>query len=728
MTSPAATLPPTPRPSGPSSAAAAWRDTVELLSSMRFAIALLTVICIASVIGTVIQQGQPANNYVNQFGPFWAEVFGALGLYTVYSAWWFLLILGFLVVSTSLCIARNAPKIAHELRTFKEQVRETSLLAFPHKAEGVVAGAPQAERERISRLLTERGWAWRADERAGGVMLAARKGAANKIGYLAAHGAIVLICIGGLLDGDLMTRIQMWTRGLTPFGGGALTAEQAARHSLPQSNPAYRANLPVTEGKRSDIALITQPGGLLLQPLPFEVELKKFTVEFYPTGMPKLFASDIVIHDQGKSIPARVEVNKPVIHDGIAIYQSSFEDGGSRLTLKAHALGGGVAELRGEIGSSQPLPPQLAGGQKLTLELAELRVFNVEDFGQGAQGEQPAQPGPAASGAVDARGVNFAQQLQQHLGADKSGQRKHLRNVGPSVTYKLRDAAGQAREFHNYMAPMELEGQRVFLAGMRESQMDEMRYLRIPADRDDRPDDWLRLRAALADPALRDEAVRRYVALATPAGRPELAAQLALSAGQALKLFAGAEPAPRSPGQPELPVPPGGLPALSNHLEARVPPGQREAATDIVLRILNGTLFELLNTSREHAGLTALPADERTRAFMTQAVLSLSDAFFYPAPVWIELTGFEQVQASVFQVARAPGQKVVYLGCLLLAVGVFAMLYIRERRLWVWLAPDEAGGTRLRAALSATRQTLDTDREFDTLKTLLLNDPAGTRA
>jgi cytochrome c biogenesis protein len=721
MTSPAATLPPPPRPSG---ASAAWRDTVELLSSMRFAIALLTVICIASVIGTVIQQGQPANNYVNQFGPFWAEVFGALGLYTVYSAWWFLLILAFLVLSTSLCIARNLPKINQELRTFKEHVRETSLLAFPHKAEGVLDAPLEAERERVSRLLTEGGWRWRADVRPTGVMLAARKGAANKIGYLAAHGAIVLICIGGLLDGDLMTRIQMWTQGLTPFGGGPLTAEQAARHSLPEGNPAYRANLPVVEGQRSDMALITQPGGLLLQPLPFTVELKKFTVEFYPTGMPKLFASDIVIHDEGRAIPARVEVNKPVIHDGIAIYQSSFEDGGSRLTLKAHGWAGSSAALRGAIGSSQPLPPQLTGGQKLTLELAELRVFNVEDF---SQGEAP-QPGAAASGPVDARGVDFASRLDQHLGADKSGQRKNLRNVGPSVTYKLRDAAGQAREFHNYMAPMELDGQRVFLAGLRESQMDDMRYLRIPADRDDRPDDWLRMRAALADAAARDEAVRRYVVLATPAGRPELAAQLSLSAGQALKLFAGAEPAPRSPGQPDLPIPPGGLAALSNHIEARVPPEQREPATDIVLRILNGTLFELLNVSRERAGLAPLPPDDRTRAFMTQAVLSLSDAFFYPAPVWIELTGFEQVQASVFQVARAPGQKVVYLGCLLLTIGVFAMLYIRERRLWVWLAPGDDGRTRLRTALSATRQTLDTDREFDALKTLLLNDPAGTRA
>ncbi|MDP3326137.1 MAG: cytochrome c biogenesis protein ResB, partial [Hydrogenophaga sp.] len=50
---------------------------VELVSSMRFAISLLTVICIASVIGTVVKQHEPLNNYVNQFGPFWADVFGS---------------------------------------------------------------------------------------------------------------------------------------------------------------------------------------------------------------------------------------------------------------------------------------------------------------------------------------------------------------------------------------------------------------------------------------------------------------------------------------------------------------------------------------------------------------------------------------------------------------------------------------------------------------------------
>ena len=108
---------------------------------------------------------------------------------------------------------------------------------------------------------------------------------------------------------------------------------------------------------------------------------------------------------------------------------------------------------------------------------------------------------------------------------------------------------------------------------------------------------------------------------------------------------------------------------------------------------------------------------------MTQSVLSLSDSFFYPAPLTFQLTDFEQVQASVFQVARAPGKTIVYLGCLLLIIGVFAMLYVRERRLWVWLAP-QGEGAQATMALSSNRKLLDNDREFDTLKNRLLNQPA----
>lgn len=78
------------------------RELLDLFASMRFAIALLTVICISSVIGTVVNQGEAMGSYIDKFGPFWAALFGRLGLFTVYSAPWFLAILAFLVVSTSL--------------------------------------------------------------------------------------------------------------------------------------------------------------------------------------------------------------------------------------------------------------------------------------------------------------------------------------------------------------------------------------------------------------------------------------------------------------------------------------------------------------------------------------------------------------------------------------------------------------------------------------------------
>ena len=212
------------------------RAAVELLSSMRFSISLLTVICIASVIGTVLKQNEPANNYVNQFGPFWAEFFAAVNLYSVYSAWWFLLILAFLVTSTSLCILRNAPKIFADLKTYKENIREQSLKAFGHRASTALDESPELAAKRIGAMLAGGGWKVKLQARESasggsgstasvGWMVAAKAGAANKIGYLAAHSAIVLVCVGGLLDGDLIVRAQMAFNGKTVYSGGGMIAD-----------------------------------------------------------------------------------------------------------------------------------------------------------------------------------------------------------------------------------------------------------------------------------------------------------------------------------------------------------------------------------------------------------------------------------------------------------------------------------------------------------------------
>jgi cytochrome c biogenesis protein len=689
------------------------RAAVELLSSMRFSISLLTVICIASVIGTIIQQQEPLVNYVDKFGPFWAQVFMALKLNAVYSAAWFLLILAFLVVSTSLCIARNAPKILVDIRTYKESMREQSLRAFHHRAEAHVAHAPETAASRIAHALVHGGWKVKLQQRETGWMVAAKRGSANKLGYLAAHSAIVLVCVGGLLDGDMIVRAQMWLGGKTAFSGSGMIADVPAQHRLPASNPTFRGNVLVSEGSASGTAVLNQSDGIVLQDLPFSIELKKFIVEHYSTGMPKLFASEIVIHDKetGQAVPARVEVNHPASWRGIEIYQASFDDGGSTVKMKAVPINGGKPfEVEGVIGTNTQLSKGTAdGAEKMTLEFTGLRVINVENFG-----------GMDKSGA-DVRKVDLRASIDAQLGAaNKTTTKKELRNVGPSVSYKLRDAAGQAREFNNYMLPVEMgEGVPLFLMGVRETPTEAFRYLRVPADDQGGIDGFVRLRLALMDEALRDKAVKRYAAKATDASKPELAAQLAASASRALSMFAGAGTPVGTGGKPVA-----GLQAISDFMEANLPEAERARAGEVLVRILGGVLFELAQLTREQAGLKPLEPSEKTQAFMSQAVLALSDVNAYPVPMAFELVDFKQVQASVFQVTRGPGKGIVYLGCALLILGVFAMLYIRERRLWCWVS-GEGDGARCAMALSSNRRTLDTDREFETLKESLLGIPQG---
>ena len=707
-----------------------FRLAVELLSSMRFSISLLTVICIASVIGTVLKQNEPGVNYVNQFGPFWAEVFTAASLNSVYSAWWFLLILAFLVVSTSLCVARNTPKIFADWSVYKEGIRAQSLKAFGHTAQATLHASPQSEAQRIGGMLTGGGWKVKLQERKNtsgnpgesGWMVAAKTGSANKLGYIAAHSAIVLICIGGLLDGDLIVRAQMLLNGKSAYKGGGLISDVKPEHRLSPSNPTFRANILVAEGAQSSTAILNQGNGVLIQDLPFSIELKKFVVEHYSTGMPKLFASDIVIHDKatGAMTPARVEVNHPVNYAGVEIYQSSFDDGGSTVKLKAVPMSGATKpfEIEGVIGNSAQLSKSdgtASATDKMSLEFTALRVLNVENFGKTGAG-------PNGS-AVDVRKVDLRESIDSRMGAaNKIKTSKELRNVGPSITYKLRDAAGQAKEFHNYMLPVDMgDGASVYLFGTRETPADAFRYLRIPADEKGGLEGFLNIRTALSDPALRELAVLRYAKKAADPARPEMVNQLALSASRALSLFAGAD----KDNSAKSANPSAGLQAVADFIEANVPEAERAKAGEVLIRILNGALFELTQITREQSGLKPLELTDATQAFMTQTVLSLSDASFYPAPMVFMLKDFTQVQASVFQVARAPGKNVVYLGCAFLILGIFAMLYVRERRVWVWLTPaqDQYGDapvTQATMALSTNRKTMDGDREFGHLTEKLI--------
>lgn len=681
-------------------------DAVELLSSMRFAISLLTLISIASIIGTVLKQNEPMTNYVNQFGPFWFEVFAKLNLYALYSTWWFLLIMTFLVISTSLCLIRNAPKMLKDMRSWRENVREQSLRNFHHKAEWRTDLTGAALTAQTLARVTANGYKTKVLAKDDATLIAAKQGAANKWGYIFAHSSIVIICIGGLLDSDLPIRIQKVLFDKTPFSGNGVIAQIPAQHRLGLGNPTFRGNTLIPEGSSSSTAIIPMQEGVLIQDLPFTIQLKKFVIDYYSTGMPKLFASDVVVtdHENGKVFSATIKVNEPLIYRGIAMYQSSFEDGGSKLKLAAYpmqGIGHAPFAMQGEVGNTSTLGTGKGGDY--TIEWSGFRAFNVENMAQNGQ---------------DVRAVNpdqgFRQELSsgfdKHLGsAAKNANSKDLKNVGPSVQYKLRDKNGQAREYHNYMQPVLADGAYVFLTGMRESPAEPFRFLRIPADDNDTVEDWMRLRAAILNPDLRALAAQRYAKRALPETRADastLRAQLQASSLKGLTIFAGdANEA--------------GYLAVSKFLE-KIPPQDQERAADIFMKILNGSLWDLWQIAREQEGLKALEPNEKHGRFLQLSANAYSDSFFYGAPVYLQLQGFDEVKASVLQVTRSPGKNIVYFGCLLLVLGVFSMFYIRERRLWIWIKSEADGSSRALMAMSSQRKTLDFEKEFEALKQQLL--------
>jgi len=136
-------------------------------------------------------------------------------------------------------------------------------------------------------------------------------------------------------------------------------------------------------------------------------------------------------------------------------------------------------------------------------------------------------------------------------------------------------------------------------------------------------------------------------------------------------------------------------------------------------------LWDLWQLARQQDGLSPMAVEERHGRFLQLAANAYSDAFFYGSPVYLQLQGFEEVKASVFQITRSPGKNIVYLGCLLLTLGVFSMFYIRERRMWIWVKAESAQASRAIMAMSTQRQTLDFEKEFVSLQEKLTQPPAS---
>ena len=635
---------------------------------MNLAITLFVALALASVIGTILKQNEPYQNYIVKFGPFWHGVFERLGLYDIYSSGWFILILAFLVTTTSICLYRNTPRVLATLKQYREDMQEAQLLNLAHNARMRTGLAHEEAVTELAACFKRLGFRYRIKRQENRATLAAMKGAGNRFGYLFTHCAVVIICIGGFLDSNVPLKIQSLRGQLQAETRDLPISRIPDKSKLPVNNTSFRASVSIPEGRAVGAAFVNLGAGYLVQPLPFIILLEDFRVEHYPGGQPKSFESDLVIQDGDQRVAKTIAVNHPLNYRGYTIYQASFGDGGSKLDFTLHDLtSSGVYRHTINVNRSVSLDHN---GENYQLEMEEFRKFNIF---------------PNEDPAID----------------------KKFRDFGPSVNFKLRRTDGRANEYLNYMYPITLEGREFLLSGVRSSLDEEFRYLHIPADDDGSPDRFLALLDLLQD----TERLRR------------------IYTDRQAVLLSGADLDGKITGQDVSNVTlrivrlflDGGFPLLQQQIDPAMDEKTARTVNSASMKILRFGLEQAYLAMVADAGMDADNISDRDIQFLNDTIITLSALHQYGSPYYLQLTEFEHVEASGLQIARAPGAKWVYLGFGLLIAGVFLLFYVPHQRLWAIVRPGDSGSEILLAG-SRTRHARDFSRYFGQISRTIENE------
>src|SRR3990172_2980859 len=143
----------------------------KFFSSVKLAVVLLIILAIVSIIGTVVQQGQPTEQYLKEYSLATVNVLETLGLFDMYHTPWFVLLLFFLTANLAVCTLERFPKT---LQMVKAEARASKVLKS-RRYRFLVSGGPG-----VQHLYTQ-------------------KGLYSRFGVYITHLSIILIFAGAII-------------------------------------------------------------------------------------------------------------------------------------------------------------------------------------------------------------------------------------------------------------------------------------------------------------------------------------------------------------------------------------------------------------------------------------------------------------------------------------------------------------------------------------------------
>jgi cytochrome c biogenesis protein len=214
----------------------------------------------------------------------------------MYHSWWFTLLLILLSVNVIVCTARHFPRIIKAIRPekgkFDDRVFGSSQINKTVKCHKSLSELEEKIHSLLRSLVSSPVKVVKNDKS----YFFSEKGRFSRMGFVFIHFSILLILGGGLIG-------AIW---------------------------GFNGQMNIVEGETADTFVIFDGDGKRSEKLGFQVRCDKFKVDFYKTGQPKEYRSDLTILEKGKGVLSRaIRVNDPLIYKGLKFCQATYGIAGS---------------------------------------------------------------------------------------------------------------------------------------------------------------------------------------------------------------------------------------------------------------------------------------------------------------------------------------------------------------------------------------------------------------
>lgn len=250
-------------------------------NSLKLTLFILIALAVTSILGTVIEQNQPVETYLEAYGEKWTTVIYYTRAYDMYHSWWFTTLLAMLALNIIVCTFERFPPKWKSLLNHKSDKFDSKLIErLTHHHALTVEASPEAVKERLAAAFKRKKFDFINSGGGSEITLYAWKGRIGRLGSDVTHISLLLILIGAIIGS-----FYGYKDYKAVYVGGEMTVPQA----------------------------------------PFKLKLEKFWMEYYDTGQIKQYNSLLSVTEDGKEVMKKqIWVNEPLYYKGIRFYQSSY--------------------------------------------------------------------------------------------------------------------------------------------------------------------------------------------------------------------------------------------------------------------------------------------------------------------------------------------------------------------------------------------------------------------